>query len=111
MAGSGAPGRAGFDCPWLDLISQAGDAIHCWIWDSKAGFSRPWQDLLLQGMIWQSMAGFIAPRHDLAVHGPICMVFTHFGALDGGYGMIQHSTALAPHGANVFGFRVLYNYR
>jgi len=62
-------------------------------------------------MIWPSMAGFNAPRHDLAVHGPICMVFTHFGGLNGGYDMIQHSGALAPHGANGVGFRVLYNYR
>ena len=57
------------------------------------------------------MAGFTAPRHDLAVHGPICMVFTHFGGLDIGYDMIQHSGALAAHGENVLGFRVLYNYR
>ena len=57
------------------------------------------------------MAGFGAPRYDLAVHGPICMVFTHFGALNDGYDMIQHSGARAPHGENVLGFRVLYNYR
>jgi hypothetical protein len=82
----------------LDLIvhgwtsySRLAWAIHGWIWDSKAGFSIPWQDLLLQGMIWVSMAGFTAPRHDLAVHQPICMVFAHFGGLNGGYDMIQHS--------------------
>ena len=57
------------------------------------------------------MAGFIVPGHDLAVHGPICMVFTHFGALDTGYDMIRARPALAPHGANVLGFRLLYNYR
>jgi hypothetical protein len=49
-----------------------------------AGFIAPGHDLV-------SMAGFNAPRHDLAVHGPICMVFTHFGGVNGGYDMIQHS--------------------